>query len=143
MRRKDVLQLALQKHGNSFKAINDAFLKRREATRMRRDKIASKRAQKERVKQNKKKELDAMLAAEGIPAEGYYYNDCVNGDLEIDMYEFRFRHYIATTGSREYEGIINLLLKENDRHFYRGIHADAREVFHARLVARGVSFECV
>ena len=65
----------------------------------------------------------------------------MNGAAEIRLSEFRFRHYTATTGSREYDGIINSLRRENVQHFYRGIHAEAREIFHARLVGRGVSFE--
>lgn len=144
MYRTTVLQLAFKKHGDSFRALNDAFLKRQEAKRKRRAKQAAeneiKRMRLEETKSARQRELDAMLAAEGIPVGGFYYSDCIEGKAVINMSEFRFRHYIATTGVREYDKIIEQLRRENDDRFYSGIHADAREILHDRLVQRGISF---
>lgn len=87
------------------------------------------------------REIDAMLAVEGIPPGGYYYNDCINGRVEkTDVTEFRFRHYIVTTGAREYEYIVEEL-RDNCGRFYPGIHAEAREVFEKRLEERGIHFQ--
>jgi hypothetical protein len=76
----------------------------------------------------RKQLIDDMLTAEGIPPDGYYYHDCINGKLEIDIAEFRFRHYIATTGAQEYGDIVEKLQNDCGR-FYPGIHADARAIF--------------
>ena len=84
--------------------------------------------------------IDAMLAAEGIAPDGYYYRDCIKGEVEIDITEFRFRHYIATTGAHEYEDIVEELRDEHGR-FYSGIHADAREIIDGRLTQRGIYFK--
>ena len=77
----------------------------------------------------------------GITPDGYYYHRCINGEeeAEIDMAEFRFRHYIATTGSVEYEEIVEQLREDYGR-FYAGIHEEARDVFGGRLRKRGVCF---
>ena len=61
------------------------------------------------------------------------------GEAEIDMAEFRFRHYIATTGSVEYEEIVEQLREDYGR-FYAGIHEEARDVIGGRLRKRGVCF---
>lgn len=84
-----------------------------------------------------------MLDAEGIVADGRYYEDCLRGVEDIDMAEFRLRHYIATTGAPEYERIVQKL--KNTRgggRYFSGIHAVAREKFEAILDRRGICFEC-
>ena len=81
-----------------------------------------------------------MLSAEGIVPDGFYYHDCIDGKLDIDMAEFRFRHYIATIGAMEYDNIVEKLRLKRGR-FYDGIHADARDIFGKKLERRGVYFD--
>ena len=89
---------------------------------------------------SRQQEINAMLAAESIPPDGYYYRDCIEGIVEIDITEFRFRHYIATTCALEYDDIVEKLREDYGR-FYSGIHSDAREIMDGRLEQRGVSFK--
>jgi len=81
-----------------------------------------------------------MLAAENIPAIGYYFDRCVYGEDEPDMKGFRFRHYIATAGAEEYEHIVDRLAAEVG-FFYPKIHSDAREEYSRKLAKRGISFD--
>jgi hypothetical protein len=84
--------------------------------------------------------IDDMLSAEGIVPDGFYYHDCIDGKLDIDIAEFRFRHYLANTGANEYDDIVEKLRLKRGR-FYPGIHADARDIFGEKLERRGVYFD--
>ena len=88
----------------------------------------------------RKRTTDAMLAAEGITPDGNYYRECINGEVEIDITEFRFRHYVATTCASEYAEIV-MELRDDNGSFYSDIHADARERIAARLYQRGIGFD--
>ena len=88
----------------------------------------------------RKQTIDAMLAAEGITPDGNYYRECINGEVEIDITEFRFRHYVATTCASEYAEIV-MELRDDNGSFYSDIHTDARERIAARLYQRGIGYE--
>ena len=89
----------------------------------------------------RRERIVAMLGAEGIAADGCYFTDCLLGTKEVDMREFRLRHYIATTGAAEYERIVRQFRRGNGGRFFSGIHAEARAVFKNRLMQRGVRFD--
>ena len=89
----------------------------------------------------RRKLLETMLDAEGIYADGIYYENCLRGIEAIDICEFRLRHIIATEGVPEYHHIIQRLRRRNEGRYYTGIHAQARELFKAHIIQRGVRLE--
>jgi hypothetical protein len=86
-------------------------------------------------------QLAAMLDAEGIAPDGYYYENCLRGAAEIDMREFRLRHIIATAGAPEYDRIVRRLRRQNGGRYFPGIHANARAQFKESIHRRGVRLE--
>jgi ankyrin repeat protein len=88
----------------------------------------------------RKKEIDKMLAAEGITIKDEYYDHCIDGTADIDMVTFRTIQYCETTGKEEYEAIIQELL-EIVGEFYLYIEEEARILLRKRLAERGINFE--
>jgi hypothetical protein len=77
--------------------------------------------------------FNQQLKAEGLPCTGVYYNECINGGVELNdaaIAEVRFRNELWD--NKAYDQIVKRLAAANGG-FFRGIHAAARTIFRRRF----------
>ena len=85
--------------------------------------------------QERKEALDTRMKTENLPCRGYFYNECLdpNGPEinEATIAELRFRNQVWNNAN--YDRIVHELVNDAGFH-YKGIHAEAREIFRERYV---------
>lgn len=92
--------------------------------------------------QERKKALDARMEAENLPCRGYFYNECLNPDGpdindSATIAELRFRNQVWNNAN--YDRIVHELVNDAGFH-YKGIHAEARDLFRERYVVDNKGF---